>query len=146
MDASLYVRNEGLQLLFYVFYQHYYWVICGLGSSVGIATDLRAGRSGIESRWKRDFPPFQTGPGTHPASCKMGTVSFPGVKCGRRVLLTTHSLLVPRLWKSRAIPLLTLWACNGITLPFFICTVMKEAVLFIKVTVRMEQTGQERNV
>ena len=32
---------------------------------------------------------------------------------------TDHSpLLVPRSWKSRAIPLPTLWACNGITLPF----------------------------
>ena len=29
----------------------------GPGSSVGIATELRAGRSGIESRWGRDFPP-----------------------------------------------------------------------------------------
>ena len=28
------------------------------------------------------FPPVQTGPGAHPASCKMGTGSFPGVKCG----------------------------------------------------------------
>jgi len=69
-------------------------------SSVGIATELRAGRSGIESRWGRDFPPVQTGPGAHPASCKKGTVSFLGVKCGRGVLLTTHSLLVPRSWKS----------------------------------------------
>ena len=36
------------------------------------------------------------------------------------MLLTTHPLLVPRSWKSRAIPLPTLWAtpaCNGITLP-----------------------------
>ena len=33
----------------------------GPGSSVGIATELRAGRSGIESRWGRDFPPVQTG-------------------------------------------------------------------------------------
>jgi len=40
----------------------------------------------------------------------MGTVSFPGVKCGRGVLLTTHHLLVPRSWKCRAIPLPTLWA------------------------------------
>ena len=31
-----------------------------------------------------------------PASCKMGTGPFPGVKCGRGVLLTTHLLLVPR--------------------------------------------------
>ena len=42
-----------------------------------------AGSSGIESQWERDFPPVQTGPGAHPASCKMGTKSFPGVKCGR---------------------------------------------------------------
>ena len=49
----------------------------GPGSSVGIATGLRAGRSGIESRWGRDFPPVQIGPGAHPVSCKMGTGSFP---------------------------------------------------------------------
>jgi hypothetical protein len=77
----------------------------GSGSSVGIATELRAGRSGIESRWRRDFSPVQTGPGVHPASCKMGTGSFPEVKCGRGVLLTTHPLLVPRSLKSIAIPL-----------------------------------------
>ena len=63
---------------------------CGPGSSAGIATELRAGRPGIESRWGRDFPPVQTGLVAHPASCKMGTGSFPGVKCGRGVLLTTH--------------------------------------------------------
>ena len=55
----------------------------------------------------------------------MDTVSFPGVKCDRGVLLTTHPLLVPRSWESRAIPLPTLWAtpgraCNGITLPFYL--------------------------
>ena len=88
--------------------------VCGRGSSVGIATELRAGRSGIESRWERDFPPVQTGPGAHPASCKMGTGSFPGVKCGRAVLLTTHTLLVPWSWKSTAIPLPTLWATPGL--------------------------------
>ena len=63
--------------------------VCGPGSSVGIATELRAGRSGIESRWGRDFPPVQTGPGAHTASCTMGTGSFPGVKRGRGVLLTS---------------------------------------------------------
>ena len=86
----------------------------GMGSSVGIATELRAGQSGIESRWGRDFSPVQTGPEAHPASCKMGTGSFPGVECGRGVLLTTHPLLVPRSWKSRAIPLPTLWATSGL--------------------------------
>ena len=78
--------------------------VCGPRSSVGIATELRAGWSGIESRWRRDFPHVQSGPGAHPASCKMGTGSFPGVKCGLGVLLTTHPVLVPRSWKSRAIP------------------------------------------
>ena len=47
-----------------------------LRSSVGIATELRAGRSGIESQWGRDFPSAQTGPGSHPASCTMGTGFF----------------------------------------------------------------------
>ena len=32
-------------------------------SSVGIATELRPGQSGIESRWERNFPPVQKGPG-----------------------------------------------------------------------------------
>ena len=88
--------------------------IRGLGSSVGIATELRAGRSGIETRWGRVFPPVQTGPGAHPASCKMGTGSSPGVKCVRGLLLTTHPLLVPRSWKSRAISLPILWATPGL--------------------------------
>ena len=87
---------------------------CGPGSSVGIATELRTGRSGIEFQWGRDFPAVQTGPGAHPASCKAGTESFPGVKCGRGVLLTTHPLLVPLSRKSRAILLPTLWATLGL--------------------------------
>jgi len=43
----------------------------------------------------------------------MGTGSFLGVKYCRGVLLTTHPLLVPRSWKSRAIPLPTLLATTG---------------------------------
>jgi len=85
----------------------------------------RAGRSGIESRWGRDFPPVQTGPGTHPASCKMGTGSFSGVKYGRSVLLTTHPLLVPRSWKSTAIPLPTLWATPGLLRDHFTYSMLK---------------------
>ena len=61
----------------------------------------------------RDFPSVQTGPGAHPASCTMGTGYFPGVKYGRGVLLTTHPLLVPWSWKSRAILLPTFWATTG---------------------------------
>ena len=88
-------------------------IVRGPGSSVGIATELRAGRSGDRIPVGRDFPPVQTGPGAHPASCKMGTGSFQGVKSGRGVLLTTNRLLVPRSWKRRAIPLPTLWATTG---------------------------------
>jgi len=39
----------------------------------------------------RDFPPVLTGPVAHPAPCTMGTGSYPGVKFGRDVLLTTHT-------------------------------------------------------
>jgi len=43
--------------------------------------------------------PFQTGPGAHPASCKMGTVSFQGVKSDRGLTLTPQPLLVPLVMK-----------------------------------------------
>ena len=56
------------------------YIRSGPGSSVGIATELRAGRSGKESPWGRDFPPFQTDRGAHPASCAMGIGSFKGVE------------------------------------------------------------------
>ena len=106
---------------------------CELGSSVGIATELRARRSGIECRWEREFPPVQIGPGAHPASCKMGTGSFPGVKCDQGVLLTTHPLLAPRSWKSRAIPLPTLWAKPGLQRGNF---------TFLPLTVRYKHWGR----
>ena len=90
--------------------------ICGPGSSVGIATDY--GLDGPGSNPGRDeiFRPSRPalGPTQPHVKCKMGTGSFPGVKCGRGVLLTTHPLLVPRSWKSRAIPLPTLCATPGL--------------------------------
>ena len=56
---------------------------------------LRAGRSGdripVEARFSA---PVQTAPGAHPASCTMGTRSFPEVKSGRGVTLPPHPLLV----------------------------------------------------
>ena len=61
--------------------------------------------------------PVQTGPGSHPASCIMGTGSFPGVKSGRCVTLTPHLLLVPLSRKSRAIPPLPVWAVRPRTEP-----------------------------
>jgi len=78
----------------------------GSGSSVGIATDYGLDGPGIESWWGARFSaPVQTGRGAHPASYTMGTGSFPGVKCGRGVTLTTHPFLAPRSWESRAITL-----------------------------------------
>ena len=66
------------------------------GSSVGIMTGYGLDGPGIESRWKARFSaPVHISPGAHPASCTMGTGSFPGVKSGRGVTLTPHPLLVP---------------------------------------------------
>ena len=55
---------------------------CGSGSVVAIATGYGLDGPGIESLWggERFSAPVQTGPGTHPASCTVGTGSFPGVK------------------------------------------------------------------
>ena len=58
--------------------------------------------------------PVQTSPGAHPASCTMGTRSFPGVKSGRGVTLTPHPLLLSWTRKGRAIPLLPLWAVRPV--------------------------------
>jgi len=58
--------------------------------------------------------PVQTGPGAHPASCTMGTGSFPEVKGCRGVTLTTHPLLVPWSKKSRAKPLFPPWAVRPV--------------------------------
>ena len=85
---------------------------------------LRAGRSGDRIPRKRDFRHFLlTGPEAHSASCTMGTASFPGVKSGQGVLLTTHSLLAPWSRKSIAIPLLPLWAVRPVQSPSACTTV-----------------------
>jgi len=76
---------------------------------------LRAGRSGNRIPMGTRFSaPVQTDPGAHPASSTMGTGSFPGVKSGRDVTLTSHPLLVPWSRKSRAIHLLPLWAVRPV--------------------------------
>jgi len=72
----------------------------GPGSVVGIATGYGLDGPGIESRWGRDFPhPSRPALGPHPASCTMGTESFPGVKSGWSMTLTPHPLLVPLVMK-----------------------------------------------
>ena len=89
--------------------------ISGPGSSVGIATGYGLDSPVMESRWGARFSaPVQTGPGAYPASCTMDTGSYPGVKSGRGVTLTSHPLLVLRSRKSRAIPLLPLRAVRPV--------------------------------
>ena len=62
------------------------------GSVVGIATGYELDGPVIESRWgSRFFAPVQTGPGAHPASCTMGTGTFPGIKRDWGVKLTPPS-------------------------------------------------------
>ena len=67
----------------------------GSGSSVCITTDYGLDGPGIESRCGEILrrPHRLWG---HPASCTMGTGSFPGVESGRGVTLIRHPLLVPR--------------------------------------------------
>ena len=53
----------------------------GRGSSVSIATGYGLGGPGIEFQWGRDFPHLsRPALGVHPASCTVGTGSFPGGK------------------------------------------------------------------
>jgi hypothetical protein len=70
---------------------------CRLGSSVGIATEPRAGRSGDRIPLGARFSaPVQSEPEAQPASCTMVKGYFPGLENGQGVTLTPHPLLVPR--------------------------------------------------
>jgi len=78
-------------------YIYTYTLTLGPGSVIGITTAYGLDGPGIKSRWGARFSaPVQTGPEAHPASCKMGTGSFPRLRCGRGVTLTPHPLLVSR--------------------------------------------------
>ena len=73
----LYRAATGIYFYLFIICLHFYM---GWASSVGIATRCGLDGPGIESRWGVRFSaPVQTGPGAHPASCTMGTGSFPGV-------------------------------------------------------------------
>ena len=64
---------------------------------------------------ERFSAPVQTSLGAHPASCAMGTGSFPRVKSGRGVTLTPHSLLVPlvmKVWSYTSTPPTGRTACT----------------------------------
>ena len=78
--------------------------------SVDIATRYGLDGPAIESRWGRDFPHLSrpTLKPTQPPIQWVPVLSR-GLS-GRGVTLTTHPHLVPRSLKSRAIPLLPVWA------------------------------------
>jgi hypothetical protein len=81
---------------------------------------LRAGRSWNRIQvGMRFFAHVQTGPGDHPASCTMGTGSFPGAN-GQGVVLTTHPFYRrghERVELYLYPPSRPVQACNGTALP-----------------------------
>ena len=81
----------------------------GPGSSVGIATGYGLDGPGIEYRWGWNFPHLSR-PAPVSTQPPVQDWVFPGANSGRGVTLTPHPLLVPWSRKSRAIPLLPLWA------------------------------------
>ena len=87
----------------------------GPGSSVGIATELRAGWTVFESRWMERFsatcPDRAWGP---PSLLYNGYQVFPRGKERPGRDADPSPLLVPRSRKSRAIPLIHLWAVRPV--------------------------------
>ena len=86
----------------------------GPGSSVSIATDYGLDSPGTNPGEDEIFLPFRPALGPTQPPVKWVPGVSPEVKYGRGVLVTTHPLLVPRSWKSRTIPLPTLWATPGL--------------------------------
>ena len=106
----------------------------------------------LRAGWSRDripvgarfSTPVQTGPeahSAHPASCTMGTGSFPGVKSGWGVTLTPYPVLVPWSRKSRAIPLLPLWAVRPVQ-SLSACTRVHFTFLFFRRHMLPPSAGQ----
>jgi hypothetical protein len=103
-------RHKTFKTLHYVNIK--YWQVCRWLSRY--SDWLRAGRYGdrrpVGARFSTSV---QTGPGAHPATCTIGTRSFPGLKRPGRGADHPH-LLAPRSRMSRTIPLLPLWALGGL--------------------------------
>ena len=76
----------------------------------------------INPGWDEIFRPSRPALGSTQPPVKWVPGLSPVVKCGRGVLLTTHPLLVPRSWKSRAILLPNLWATPGLQRDHFTFT------------------------
>jgi len=119
-----------------------YLIYCGMGSIVGIASGYGLDRPGIESHWGARFSaPVQTGPGAHPASCTMGTGSFPGVKSGRGVTLTPHPLLVPWSRKTSTPPM----GRTACTMPQCLYKGARYLYLYLLLGLLLQEIGGIRN-
>jgi len=90
------------------------YMFSGPGSSVGIATDYGMDGPGSNPSGDEIFRPSRPALGPTQPPLKWIRALPLRVKCSRGVLLTTHPLLVPRSWKSRATTLPTLWATPGL--------------------------------
>jgi len=114
-------------------------------SSVGIATGY--GLDGPRSNPGRGEI-FRTCPDRPwdpppPASCTMGTGSFPGVKSGRGVTLIPHPLLVSWSRRSRAISLLPLWAVRPVQ-SISACTKVHFTLLLIPIQILMHSQARQK--
>ena len=85
-------------------------IFCTITINAGIATGYGLDGPGIEFRTGEIFRTCPDRPCGPPSLLYNGYRVFPGRKSGRGVTLTPHHLLVPRSIKSRAIPLLPVWA------------------------------------
>ena len=94
----------------------------GRDISVGIATCYGLDGPGIECRCERDFPhPSRLALGVHPASCTMGTGSFPGTKwLGPGVVHPTPSAEIKeRVELYLYSPYWYSWACYRVKFAFY---------------------------
>ena len=87
---------------------------CGPGSVVGIATGYGLDGPGIESRWWRDYPHLSRPAWVPHSLLYNGYRVFSRSKERPGCDAEPSPLLVSWSWKSRAIPLLPLWAVRPV--------------------------------
>jgi hypothetical protein len=116
--------NQTIITAFCYYYNgnHYRTIMSRVAQSV-----LQTGWPGFDPRQRQSIFPLPSvsrpalGPTQPPTQWVTGALS-PGVNCGQGVILTTHTLLVPRLRKSGSYtsshPNAPLWSITGPPLPY----------------------------